>query len=1016
MGFSNEQIKAIKSNNTNELVNAGAGSGKTSVLSQHVLYLMKYHGYNIKDFLIVTFTLDAANEMKERIRKALIEDEKLKDQAKDLDACNISTFDSFNNFIVRKYGRLIGVDELAIMDDTFKQIELINIVNHVLNNHFDNENKQVIEACLNLSLKDEDNFKKLVIQVLNLGLFRNNPDEFFNNYINKVINESFVDNLINEYYQMCKDKISSFIELAKKISVNEDRDNLVDYLSTLLLPNNIDSFIAVISNAKLPKKDSKKFDYHSDDVSLRDSLSVKFRKFKDKIKAAASILVHKNTYLSQKNVSETIFNVVQEVREHFDLFKREHNLYTFFDITKFAIQLLEIEEVRNDVKNKFKYIMIDEYQDTNDSQEKLIKLIENNNVFMVGDVKQSIYRFNHANCQIFEDKYQQYKNNIGGHKIDMTKNFRSRKEFMDDINHMFSSIMKKSENPIEYFPDHISEFGNKDAYDNNIDERLIYGISALTYNKNLFEDLSKEEIEATIIALDIIDKYKKKVQVYDKDLKIMRDVTFNDFAIICDRGSKFDVFRRIFTKYKLPLYVQNDIKIEKNEVTLIIKNLLLLLLKTNNNEIDDDYIHAYCSLIRSFVFGYDDKEIYDLINTKNFKDDKLFNLLHKVKDESVTLNIKDTLLLIIDIFEIEKHIHSIGDITINKYILDYLCSLADTFDSLHKDLTDFVEFIEEIYKQELDIKASPIKDIDDSVLLINIHKSKGREFPIVYFVGLDLPFFRSENHDSNCISEQYGLTISSYYDSFRSISRELHLNYERVESNYEKLRLLYVALTRVRECAILVMPPYKKGILHLSECNSMADILSLCPIDERKISFINCLTEDYIEGNISEDKTFEIRERKPIVTKKITNKKASKNLANDANINYVKKGEKLHYLLEITDFSTKNTQFIKDINDRKLITDIINNPIFTIDGFEKIIHEYYFDDEEENITGIIDCLLIGKDEIRIIDFKLKNIDDQDYDKQVKIYKKYISKIIKNKKIDMYLLSLIDNTYREVKDD
>ena len=348
--------------------------------------------------------------------------------------------------------------------------------------------------------------------------------------------------------------------------------------------------------------------------------------------------------------------------------------------------------------------------------------------------------------------------------------------------------------------------------------------------------------------------------------------------------------------------------------------------------------------------------------------------------------------------------------------MDYLCSLADTFDSLHKDLDEFTQFIEEIYKQKLEIKASPIKDIDDSVLLINIHKSKGREFPSVYFVGLDVGFNRVETSSTNCISDKRGLTISTFYTDFPSISRELHLNDERIESNYEYLRLLYVALTRVRECAILVMPPYKNKVSHLNECNSMADILSLCPLNDDKVKFIHELSYPTIEGISSENKPFEIRDLKPIKYQKISSTKASKTLTLDANVDFVKKGQKLHYLLELVDFSTKNVDFIKDIDDRKIIKKVINNPIFNINGLEKIIHEYSFEDEKENLNGIIDCVLIGKDEIRIIDFKLKNIDDEAYEHQVRIYKKYLSKIIKNKNITMYLLSLIDNTYKEVKDE
>lgn len=1014
MGFSKEQLKAIESKNTNELVNAGAGSGKTSVLSEHFLYLMKNCGYKPKDFLIVTFTSDAANEMKERIRKALINDEQLKDYAKELDACNIQTFDSFNNFIVKKYGRYLGIENISIMDETFENILLKNIIDEIFAKHYEDMDTSFIETCLGLSIKNDEDIRKFVINILRVASLKENPDKFIDEYVDKHINSEFIDDLFNKFYTKIKQDISFSYELADSISYQKDHDAIINVLSKVNDTSDFDTFIKIIKDLKFPSKGKNTSSLYTDlDLSNRDRCKKIFANYKELASTLKTEKIIKSTYLAQLKFAKVILSLTKEVKYVLDTFKKENGLYRFEDIAKLAIELMEIEEVCLDVKKNFKYIMIDEYQDTSDIQEKMISLLENNNVFMVGDVKQSIYRFRHANCQIFEDKYQSFKKEIGGHKIDMTQNFRSRKEFMEDLNKMFTLLMNKTNNPISYFPDHMSNYGNI-AYDDNKDENLSYGISSIRYDKTFFENMKTPEIEASLIANDIIRKYNAKVKVYDKELKAMRQVSFKDFAIICDRGSKFDIFKRVFTKYKIPLYIQKDTTIENSDVAMVVKNLFIVLLKIKNKQYDDIFLHSYCSIIRSFVFRYDDKRIYNIIKNKQYESDDAFIILKDISACVDELNLKEIMDLLINKLDIENSLITLGDINENQYILDYLRSLADTFDGLYKDIDEFVAFFDDVYKEKINIKASSIQDIDDSVLLTNIHKSKGREFPLVYYANLASNFNSAGLKSDYVIDDTYGLTLGGLYnDENISISKYLYKQNEIKEDREEKLRLLYVALTRAKECAILVMPKYtdKKD---LYECNNMLQILSIAPIEENKIIYINYLEDTCVPSYKEEEKIFVIKENKEIISEEISVTHASKKADDNVNEELIKKGEKLHYLLELVDFSTKNVDFIKDDNDKKLIQKVIHNNVFNISGLKQIIHEYAY--EDDGVSGVIDCLVIGEDEIRIIDFKLKNIDDSNYDKQLRTYKRYISKIANNKLIKMYLLSIVNNELREVKDE
>ena len=190
-----------------------------------------------------------------------------------------------------------------------------------------------------------------------------------------------------------------------------------------------------------------------------------------------------------------IFNYFIIISKRIDLkvdaYKHDYQVFEFIDINRFAIKLVkEFEDIRNEISAKYKMIMIDEYQDTSLIQECFIEQISNNNVYMVGDIKQSIYRFRNAVCDIFKDKYTNYSNNNGGVSIDLNKNFRSRKEVLDDINFMFKQIMSLDMGGADYRASHIIEYGNKkyikkgSSDQNNNSEFILYSNDSITLTKS----------------------------------------------------------------------------------------------------------------------------------------------------------------------------------------------------------------------------------------------------------------------------------------------------------------------------------------------------------------------------------------------------------------------------------------------------------------------------------------------------------------------------------------------------
>ena len=217
------------------------------------------------------------------------------------------------------------------------------------------------------------------------------------------------------------------------------------------------------------------------------------------------------------NNIEIIIEILKEFDEKLTKWKKEEEIFNFNDISRMAIKVVdENPDIKNELVRSFNEILVDEYQDTSDTQEKFISLISNNNVYMVGDIKQSIYRFRNANPYIFKNKYDSYRDTDLGIKIDLLKNFRSRKEVLENINLLFDLFMDDRIGGANYKESHRMVFGNSSYIQEGLTEQN-YDFELITYNKDELGNLTKDEEEAFIIGNDILKKMNEKFQVFDKD-------------------------------------------------------------------------------------------------------------------------------------------------------------------------------------------------------------------------------------------------------------------------------------------------------------------------------------------------------------------------------------------------------------------------------------------------------------------------------------------------------------------
>ena len=692
-------------------------------------------------------------------------------------------------------------------------------------------------------------------------------------------------------------------------------------------------------------------------------------------------------------------------------YKINNDLYEFNDIELMAIKLLkENKEIRDEIKYNTKEILVDEYQDTNDIQEEFINLISNNNIYMVGDIKQSIYGFRNANPNIFKNKYDSYSNNNNGIKIDLLHNFRSRSEVLDSINKIFSLIMTEDIGGADYKNSHQMIFGNNSYLENRTNEN--YNLEILNYN---YEDklFSPEEIEAFIIAKDIKNKINNKYQVYDKKL---RDVTYKDFCIIMDRGSSFPLFKKVFEYLNIPLTIYEDKELTSEVDIMLINNIIGLILKISNNNIDQDYKYYFISIMRSYLFSYDDNKIFDIISNNSYKDTSIYKKCINIINKLDYLNSYELLLNIIDEFDFYKNTIKVGNIDDSIIRINNLLDISKNLSKLGYTINDFKEYLDKMINSKSEIKYKDVLMNSDSVKIMNIHKSKGLEFPICYYSLLHKSFNKDDIKDDFIYDNKYGIIIPYYDNGVRdTILKDLVKNRYNIDYISERLRLLYVALTRAKEKIIVVtsLDEEKKNPL---KYNSFLDIFNSVSnnLDEY-VNNINLdhvgVTKDYLYGNAKSkiESLTDTKIKYNILEKDneiIDNKHASvviNKLIDNDTYSKLKYGTDIHKIFEYEDFLTSSNVYIKNLVKT-----------FNINSNTKIYKEHEF--VMDNIHGIIDLILIDDNNIRIVDYKLKDINIEKYKEQLNIYYNYVKKVLNkdnDKKIRVYLYSIMDERIEEV---
>lgn len=878
--WTEEQKQAIETRRCNLLVSAAAGSGKTAVLVERIIQIItsKDNPVDIDKLLVVTFTSAAAAEMRERIAMAITNElekdpssKNLQRQLTLLSRANITTMHSFCLDVIKNNFHVIELDPaFRILDET----EGVLIKNEVLEELFEDKYEEGNQEFLNLveaysNSKDDEKLREIVLNLYRFSMsgpwpekwLKEKSEEFNIEKLEELDNSSWMNVLKESIYIELQGLIElnrTAIELCSSTeglepyldAFNDDKSILADIESALNKDiNSLYNSIYDISFSKLKVvRKNKVSDVNIQDKvkAIRDSIKKKIKKFQEDIFANSPddmLIAIKNSYPFMKELCD----IVIEFKERFDNAKKERSTLDFNDLEHLCLKILSNEEigVAASYREYFDEVLVDEYQDSNNVQEAIIDLVsrkkyDNPNVFMVGDVKQSIYRFRQAKPELFLEKYNTYNDTEGkNRKIQLYKNFRSRLEVVNGVNYIFKELMSKTVGELEYTEDEALNLGA--SYPEVDDDNTILGgeielhildkTNELEDEKddNEEEEINSINLEARIVANRIKElvsgKDGKVYKVLDKNTGKYRKVTYKDIVILLRATKNWsEIFLDEIGAGGIPIYADTGTGyFESIEIRTIIA-----LLKIIDNPMQDIPMIA---VLRSPIVGLSSEELANirLVNKDNYYYDNIklisdsedsdealsykcrefLSKLNKWREKALYTPIDEFIWYVYDETAYYGYVGAMPNGVLRQANLRILFQRAKQYEETSfKGLFNFINFIDKLRRSSGDMGSAKILgENEDVVRIMSIHKSKGLEFPVVFLCGSGKQFNLMDLNSNILYHDELGLG-PDYVDidkrfSLSTIAKEAIKQKIKLETLSEEMRILYVAFTRAKEKLII---------------------------------------------------------------------------------------------------------------------------------------------------------------------------------------------------------------------
>ncbi len=852
MKWTEKQLEAINVRNKDILVSAAAGSGKTAVLVERIKNILIKDKVNIDEILVVTFTNAAAAEMKEKIVNAIV-DEIEKNQGdthfleKQLNLINnsyISTFHGFALEIIRRFFHIISIEpDFKICDNGQQIILQEKAMDLLLEKNFEEGNKEFLELLNSYaSSKNEKEIRNIIkkvyfnimsipepwkwleekVQVLMLE-----EDDFKKTEAFQIFEKQVLEKLDYAIYN-CENGLNLLDEMSlenlyKKLIFDLEKLKDVKRLWEEKNYDKVRNIFENISFVTLVAKKEEKEAYNE----VKESVTAFRKVYKDIITELKTGYLDEDLQSKVRDIQKTykyantILSLVKEFKDLYSEEKKAMGVIDFTDIEHYCLEILKEENVAKEYRDKFKHIFIDEYQDSNIIQETLINAIKKeNNVFMVGDIKQSIYKFRLAEPEIFQGKYESFKDieNDKNQKIDLNYNFRSKKSVIDSVNDVFKYIMPKYDEEAQLY--------QGIDYDGNINHKTEFHIVDTKVNENsqLIEELAElktVEKEGYFVGKIILDTIGKPI--FDAKKGVERKIQKKDIVVLLRNQKNYgDKFQEVFSDMGIQSHIsESDGYFDTTEIELLLN--LINVIENRRNDI------ALISVLYSSFFKFEIEELIE-IRIKN-KDKTYFEALEKYGEEENVLGkkVRETLSKIARWKELSRYLpldEFIWKLLDDTGYYNFVCALPDGNqrkenilalidksrqfqNSQMKGLFGFVKYIEAIKDRKVPTgEAKILSENDDVVKIMTIHKSKGLEFPVVIVAGLGKNFNRMDERGTLDIHKDIGLGIKEINidDGYqkKTLLQKIINNQKRREDLEEQIRILYVAFTRAMDKLVLV--------------------------------------------------------------------------------------------------------------------------------------------------------------------------------------------------------------------
>ncbi len=1051
MELTKRQAQAIDQFGNDLTVSASAGAGKTRVLIERITKQILSGKIDIDRILAMTFTSAAAEEMKKRLHQSLVkaskehpEDQRIKDQLLLLPAADVSTIDSFCLRIIQNYSYLLGWDPSrysnVLAQNSLKAYKKEAALN-VIKNNLEDPNLKELSEKYETDLIYFSTLSDLIIKLDEFMSIQADRKTWVKNTLAYYQPVSSLDKLPDDfkkyyfsyYLYLIKDlvvTINAFLDYVSSGEKPELLNNLykpvLDQLSLAskaLIDNDYQQLTLIMKVINIARDPSKKKVLGISEDETYDNYK---KTIKNLLKDCQNIPDQQaalNSLATQKNNVAFLIKLADQYHEEFIKLKESNNEIDFADMEEAALELLKLDFVKDELREHYQTILVDEYQDSNNIQETLIKAICNHNVFRVGDTKQSIYGFRNAKPELMQKLLDHPSEN--NQVITLDKNFRSTETIIEFNNQLYQKLMSLEGFEGRFSNDDIVNYGVESQKENNVP------IDLEAFECEATQGLNKEE-QLTNECKFILNK----IQELRKSSELNH---WRDYVILVRNNSIKSILEPLFKQAKIPyFFVSPSGYFIDNAVSTILS--WLRLLADHNDDL------SLISILRSAYYSINDEGLANLKLDKG--NESYFNYLNKTKhpfisDYEEMSKAKDGSIttLLEKLFSLNDY-HDLYTTPWERDNLDLLYQQGIAADNQNLNFEEFLSLLNT--NEQYDAPTAIAADNDaDVVRVMTVHNSKGLEFKHVFYLTNSI----LSNHDTAFYNfdDKLGLALEDirlpYHYAYNGVIGQAIKFKQREEALKEEIRVMYVATTRAEKRLTIVgyydTPTNKSFFLSGTQLNKISGkiyagmnliVKALKSKPECPITLYNLHIHDQAETlQISDEKIIEtkyenLKYTKPLI--KVTNSTPSSleehfiaPISLDQ-IDRAQRGTLLHKAFELIDYHSYQKE-----NLVKLNLGLSNEDIDKIDKFFKLpdlellldkdIHQeypFFIKIDGSIVHGVMDLVAIGKDEIILVDFKSdQNTNEtkllERYTVQLQQYSKVLSLSYPDKKVTAYLYSI-----------